>query len=105
MTGCGLEAGRQRGQKPAKLGDDLGAGQVGRVAEQRGEPAAARSCHLQSLTAATRLGDPQAVAQALTGLAGAETRNMWTTLVVTRGEGGWRIAAIRNMLPAAPAAG
>jgi uncharacterized protein (TIGR02246 family) len=39
----------------------------------------------------------------LTGLAGGETRNMWTTLVMTRGEGGWRIAAIRNMLPAAPA--
>jgi hypothetical protein len=28
---------------------------------------------------------------------------MWTSLVLTRGAGGWRIAAIRNMLPA-PAA-
>ena len=46
--------------------------ELGFIAEQRGEPAAARSCHLQSLTAATRLGDPQAVAQALTGLAGAQ---------------------------------
>ncbi|MGA3238025.1 MAG: SgcJ/EcaC family oxidoreductase [Bryobacteraceae bacterium] len=39
----------------------------------------------------------------LTGLAGGQNRNMWTTLVVTRGADGWRIAAIRNMLPAAPA--
>ncbi len=43
----------------------------------------------------------------LTGLAGGQNRNMWTTLVVTRvvtqGSDGWRIAAIRNMLPAAPA--
>ncbi len=39
----------------------------------------------------------------LTGLAGGETRKMWTSLVVTRSSEGWRIAAIRNMLPAAPA--
>jgi uncharacterized protein (TIGR02246 family) len=39
----------------------------------------------------------------LTGLAGGQTRNMWTTLVMTRTADGWRIAAIRNMLPAAPA--
>jgi uncharacterized protein (TIGR02246 family) len=31
-------------------------------------------------------------------------RNMWSTLIVKRGEGEWRIAAIRNMLPSAPAA-
>lgn len=31
---------------------------------------------------------------------GAESRKMWTTIVVTRGPGGWKIAAIRNMLPA-----
>ncbi len=30
-------------------------------------------------------------------------RKMWTALVLTRGPSGWRIAAIRNMLPAAPA--
>lgn len=36
----------------------------------------------------------------LTGLNGGETRNMWTTLLVTRGMDGWHIAAIRNMLPA-----
>lgn len=32
--------------------------------------------------------------------AGGENRKMWTSFVMTRGAGGWRIAAIRNMLPA-----
>lgn len=41
----------------------------------------------------------------LTGLAGGATRNMWATLVLKRTEQGWRIAAIRNMLPAAPTPG
>lgn len=41
----------------------------------------------------------------LTGLAGGSSRNMWTTLVLKRTEKGWRISAIRNMLPAAPAPG
>ena len=36
----------------------------------------------------------------LTGLAGGATRNMWTSIVLSRGADGWRIAAIRNMLPA-----
>jgi predicted ATPase/DNA-binding SARP family transcriptional activator len=45
--------------------------ELGFIAEQRGDPAGARSWHLQCLTAAQKLGDPQAVAQALTGLAGA----------------------------------
>ena len=45
--------------------------ELGFIAEQRGEPAAARSWHIQCLAAAQELGDPQAVAQALTGLAGA----------------------------------
>jgi predicted ATPase/DNA-binding SARP family transcriptional activator len=44
--------------------------ELGFIAEHRGDPAAARSWHMQSLTAAQALGDPQAVAQALTGLAG-----------------------------------
>jgi uncharacterized protein (TIGR02246 family) len=35
-------------------------------------------------------------------LAGGESRRMWTTLVLIRGSDGWRIAAIRNMLPATP---
>ncbi|HEU0185928.1 MAG TPA: SgcJ/EcaC family oxidoreductase [Blastocatellia bacterium] len=39
----------------------------------------------------------------LTGLAGGATRSMWTTLVLKRTDKGWRISAIRNMLPAAPA--
>ena len=34
--------------------------------------------------------------------AGGENRKMWTSFVMTRGAGGWRIAAIRNMLPAPP---
>ena len=32
-------------------------------------------------------------------------RRMWTTLVLEREEGAWRIAAIRNMVPATSAAG
>ena len=44
----------------------------GFIAEQRGEPAIARSWHTQCLTAAQELGDPQTVARALTGLAGAQ---------------------------------
>lgn len=39
----------------------------------------------------------------LTGLAGGQTRRMWTTLIMKRTPDGWRIAAIRNMLPAPPA--
>lgn len=30
----------------------------------------------------------------------SETRRMWSTFVLTRRDGTWRIAAIRNMLPA-----
>jgi uncharacterized protein (TIGR02246 family) len=33
----------------------------------------------------------------------AESRKMWTSLTIVRKPEGWRIAAIRNMLPAAPA--
>ena len=36
------------------------------------------------------------------GTAGAPARRMWTTFVMVRGADGWRISAIRNMLPAAP---
>ena len=39
----------------------------------------------------------------IAGMAGGATRKMWTTLVMRRGPDGWRIAAIRNMLPAVPA--
>jgi ketosteroid isomerase-like protein len=38
----------------------------------------------------------------ITGMAGGASRAMWTTLVLARGSDGWRITAIRNMLPAAP---
>ncbi len=39
----------------------------------------------------------------LTGLASGQTRRMWTTLILKRTSQGWRIVAIRNMLPAPPA--
>jgi uncharacterized protein (TIGR02246 family) len=39
----------------------------------------------------------------LNGLAGNTTRKMWTTFVLKREAGVWKIAAIRNMLPAPPA--
>lgn len=39
----------------------------------------------------------------LSGLAGGKTRHMWTSIVAVRVGGNWKIAAIRNMLPAAPA--
>jgi uncharacterized protein (TIGR02246 family) len=38
----------------------------------------------------------------IAGQTGATARRMWTTLVLTQSQGVWRIAAIRNMLPAAP---
>jgi uncharacterized protein (TIGR02246 family) len=36
----------------------------------------------------------------ISGLAGGQTRRMWTTFVMARQNGTWRISAIRNMLPA-----
>jgi uncharacterized protein (TIGR02246 family) len=39
----------------------------------------------------------------ITGLAGGESRKMWTTLILTHDSTGWRITAIRNMLPAVAA--
>lgn len=33
----------------------------------------------------------------------AAARNMWTSFVLVRNQGRWRISAIRNMLPAPPA--
>ena len=38
----------------------------------------------------------------LTGLAGGQERHMWSAFLLKRTPEGWRIAAIRNMLPAAP---
>jgi predicted ATPase/DNA-binding SARP family transcriptional activator len=46
--------------------------ELGFIAEQRGRPAIARARHLQSLASATKLGDQEAVAQALTGLAAVQ---------------------------------
>jgi uncharacterized protein (TIGR02246 family) len=40
---------------------------------------------------------------AITGVEGGD-RRMWSTFVMVREAGGWRIAAIRNMLPAPPVA-
>ena len=40
---------------------------------------------------------------AITGVEGGD-RRMWSTFVMVREAGGWRIAAIRNMLPAPAAA-
>ena len=39
----------------------------------------------------------------LTGLSGGTNRSMWATLIMKKTGNGWRITAIRNMLPAAPA--
>ena len=36
----------------------------------------------------------------LAGQNGAASRKMWSTLIVQRSKTGWKIAAIRNMLPA-----
>jgi hypothetical protein len=36
----------------------------------------------------------------ISGASAADARKMWTALVLTRSSSGWRIAAIRNMLPA-----
>lgn len=39
----------------------------------------------------------------IAGMASGQTRRMWTTIILHRTREGWRIAAIRNMLPAPPA--
>jgi uncharacterized protein (TIGR02246 family) len=36
------------------------------------------------------------------GAEGGKDREMWTAITLKRVDGGWRIAAIRNMLPSAP---
>jgi uncharacterized protein (TIGR02246 family) len=37
----------------------------------------------------------------ISGLADGSTRKMWSTFVMAKQQGAWRISAIRNMLPAA----
>jgi len=52
------------------------------------------------------LGADAAIADAryeIRGAGGGGPRRMWSTFVVVRHEGTWRISAIRNMLPAPPA--
>jgi hypothetical protein len=49
----------------------LSLAELGFVAEQRGDAAAAQTLHLDSLAASRKLGDPRAMALALEGLAGA----------------------------------
>jgi len=44
-----------------------------------------------------------AIADGRYEISGAESRKMWSTLILKRTPDGWRIAAIRNMLPAPPA--
>ena len=39
----------------------------------------------------------------ISGLVGGQARHMWTAIICVRTPDGWRIAAIRNMLPGAPA--
>lgn len=50
------------------------------------------------------IGPDVAIADGRYEISGAETRKMWTTFVLVRQQGQWRISAIRNMLPAPPAA-
>jgi uncharacterized protein (TIGR02246 family) len=38
----------------------------------------------------------------IAGTAGGADRKMWTTIIVVKDQEGWRISAIRNMLPAPP---
>jgi uncharacterized protein (TIGR02246 family) len=83
----------------------------GREAVVRGTMASSRSTGgRRSITVETvRFVTPEvAIADGryeLTGLSGGATRSMWATLVLKRTGQGWRITAIRNMLPAAPAPG
>ena len=52
------------------------------------------------------VGPDVAIADAryeISGLDGGATRRMWSTFVMAREQDGWRITAIRNMLPAQPA--
>jgi len=52
------------------------------------------------------LGPDAAIADGryeIAATAAGQTRRMWTTILCLRTNEGWRIAAIRNMLPAPPA--
>ena len=55
--------------------------------------------HVRLLAPGVALADGR---YAISGLEGGSTRRMWTTFVLRLDDGEWRIAAIRNMLPAGP---
>ena len=48
------------------------------------------------------IGSNVAIADGRYEIAGSTTRAMWSTFVMSRQNGSWRIEAIRNMLPTAP---
>jgi predicted ATPase len=58
-------------QRPPGVAVTLSLAELGFVAEQRGDAAAAQTLHLDGFAAARKLGDPRAMALALEGLAGA----------------------------------
>jgi uncharacterized protein (TIGR02246 family) len=68
----------------------------GMLRSSRGNPGA------RTLTVETVrfLSADSAIADARYVIAGAATRHMWSTFVAVRTPDGWRLAAIRNMLPA-----
>jgi predicted ATPase/DNA-binding SARP family transcriptional activator len=69
-----LQVSRRIGSEP-DMARTISLSELGFVAEQRGDPVTACSLHLECLAVAQKLGDPKAVARALTGLAGAQALN------------------------------
>jgi len=65
-----LERSRSADTVPG-VGVTLSLAELGFVAEQRGDAAAAQTLHLDGFAASRKLGDPRAMALALEGLAGA----------------------------------
>ena len=64
-----------------------------------------RTLHVETIR---MVGADTAIADAryeISGLEGGAVRRMWSTFVLARQQGQWRLAAIRNMLPAAPPGG
>ncbi len=79
----------------------------GRAQVVRGAMASSRNTggkRTITVTSVRFLGNGVAIADGryeLAGLAGGQSRQMWTTLVMVRSGDGWKISAIRNMLPGA----
>ena len=71
---------------------------AGTVASTRNS-SGARTVTLESVRF---LSPTVAIADGRYEIAGPHPRSMWTCFVLTRQGAGWRIAAIRNMLPAPP---